>query len=36
MNIAYVRVSTEKQNEAKQVEALKPYKIEKWFVEKKA
>ena len=36
MNIAYVRVSTEEQNEARQVEALKTYKIEKWFVEKKS
>ena len=36
MNIAYVRVSTEEQNEARQVEALKAYKIEKWFIEKKS
>jgi len=36
MNIAYVRVSTEEQNEARQVEALKTYKIEKWFIEKKS
>jgi DNA invertase Pin-like site-specific DNA recombinase len=34
MNIAYVRVSTEEQNEARQVEALQPYQIEKWFTEK--
>lgn len=36
MNIAYVRVSTEEQNEARQIEALKPYNIEKWFTEKKS
>lgn len=34
MRIAYVRVSTAEQNEARQVEALKKYDIEKWFVEK--
>lgn len=34
MNIAYVRVSTEDQNEARQVEALKKHNIEKWFIEK--
>ena len=34
MNIAYVRVSTEEQNEARQTEALSKYNIEKWFVEK--
>lgn len=34
MNIAYVRVSTEEQNEARQLEALKKYDIEKWFTEK--
>lgn len=34
MNIAYVRVSTIEQNEARQVEALKKYDIEKWFTEK--
>ena len=34
MRIAYVRVSTAEQNEACQVEALKKYDIEKWFVEK--
>lgn len=33
-NIAYVRVSTLEQNEARQREALKPYNIDKWFVEK--
>ena len=32
--IAYVRVSTVEQNEARQVEALKGYGIEKWFIEK--
>lgn len=33
-NIAYVRVSTIEQNEARQREALQPYNIDKWFVEK--
>ena len=32
--IAYVRVSTAEQNEARQLEALKPYEIEKIFLEK--
>lgn len=34
MNIAYVRVSTVEQNEARQVEALEKYMIDKWYVEK--
>ena len=34
MKVAYVRVSTEEQNEARQVEALKAHGIEKWFIEK--
>lgn len=34
MNVAYVRVSTIEQNEARQVEALEKYNIEKWFTEK--
>ena len=34
MNIAYVRVSTIEQNEARQVEALKQYDIERWYKEK--
>ena len=34
MNIAYVRVSTVDQNEARQVSGLEHYKIEKWFTEK--
>ena len=34
MNIAYVRVSSEDQNEARQLEALKKYDIEEWFTEK--
>ncbi len=34
MNIAYVRVSTVEQNEARQVEALEKYKIDKWYIEK--
>lgn len=32
--IAYVRVSTVEQNEARQREALKAFNIDKWFVEK--
>lgn len=34
MNIAYVRVSTVEQNEARQKEALSKHNIEKWFEEK--
>lgn len=34
MRTAYVRVSTVEQNEARQLEALKKYDIEKWFTEK--
>lgn len=34
MNIAYVRVSTVEQNEARQKEALARHNIEKWFEEK--
>ena len=34
MKIAYVRVSTADQNEARQVEALKKYDIERWYTEK--
>ena len=34
MKVAYVRVSTEEQNEARQIEALKKHCIEKWFTEK--
>lgn len=34
MKIAYVRVSTIEQNEARQIEALKKHDIEKWFTEK--
>ena len=34
MNVAYVRVSTIEQNEARQQEALKKYQIDKWFIEK--
>ena len=33
-NIAYIRVSTIDQNEARQVAALKPFNIDKWFIEK--
>ena len=33
-NIAYIRVSSIDQNEARQTEALKKYKIDKWFTEK--
>lgn len=34
MRVAYVRVSTVEQNEARQLEALEKYDIEKWFTEK--
>lgn len=34
MKIAYVRVSTAEQNEARQVEALKKHEIDRWFIEK--
>ena len=34
MKVAYVRVSTIEQNEARQVEALEKHGIEKWFTEK--
>ena len=34
MKIAYIRVSTLEQNEARQIEALEKYGIEKWFREK--
>ena len=34
MRVAYVRVSTVEQNEARQLEALKKYDIEKWYTEK--
>ena len=34
MNIAYVRVSTVEQNEARQKEALEQHGIDKWFIEK--
>lgn len=33
-NIAYVRVSTTDQNEARQNEALDKYNIDKWYIEK--
>lgn len=33
-NIAYVRVSTIDQNEARQIESLEKYNIDKWFIEK--
>ncbi len=34
MNIAYVRVSTVEQNEKSQVELLKKYNIDKWYIDK--
>ena len=34
MNLAYIRVSTAEQNEARQVEAMKQFPIEKWYIEK--
>ena len=34
MKVAYIRVSTAEQNEARQLEAMKPHGIEKYFTEK--
>ena len=34
MKVAYVRVSTVEQNEARQLEALDKFGIDKWYVEK--
>ena len=34
MHVAYIRVSTIEQNEARQIEAMQQYHIEKWFTEK--
>lgn len=34
MRVAYVRVSTVEQNEARQIEALQKHNIEKWYTEK--
>ena len=34
MRTGYVRVSTQDQSVARQMEALKPYNIEKFYVEK--
>lgn len=34
MNIAYVRVSSVDQNEGRQIEGLKKYNIDKWYIEK--
>ena len=34
MNVAYVRVSSIDQNEARQVEALEKHNIDKWYIEK--
>lgn len=34
MKVAYVRVSTVEQNEARQIEALEKHGVEKWFTEK--
>lgn len=34
MHIAYVRVSSVDQNEERQIEGLKKYNIDKWFIEK--
>ena len=33
-NVGYVRVSTAEQNEGRQVEALKPHQIDKWYIDK--
>ena len=34
MRVAYIRVSTIEQNEARQVEAMEKHNIEKWYIEK--
>lgn len=34
MHVAYIRVSTIEQNEQRQLEAMKRYPIERWFIEK--
>jgi len=34
--VAYVRASTEEQNEARQIAALTPHKIDKWYREKRS
>lgn len=34
MVVGYIRVSTPEQNEARQIEALKRFDIEKWYIEK--
>ncbi len=34
MQLAYIRVSTVEQNEQRQVEAMKQFDIERWFIEK--
>lgn len=34
MNLAYIRVSTVEQNEARQIEAIEKHNIQKWFTEK--
>ena len=34
MNVAYIRVSTAEQSEARQLEGLQKYNIEKWYKEK--
>lgn len=34
MQIAYIRVSSMEQNEQRQVDAMKPFQIERWFIEK--
>ena len=34
MRVAYVRVSTVEQNEARQKEALRKYGIDRWYIEK--
>lgn len=34
MRVAYIRVSTKEQNEQRQLEAMKPHNIEKYYIEK--
>lgn len=34
MKVAYIRVSTVEQNEERQIKAIEPFEIDKWYIEK--
>lgn len=36
MRIGYIRVSSKDQNEQRQIEEMKKFSVEKWFVEKQS